>query len=139
MKPPAIYADFNGMQESSRSPELCAVPLHTMGSLMDLSRLGLVLSDGLALTIHMDSDKNEDIEATATVYFDPGFQQWVAEIDRSLIRDVPMYDRESDLSFPCASCGAALSLSTEARGLSFDDGCPKCGKPINAPLSPPTA
>jgi hypothetical protein len=69
MKPPAIGADFNGMQKSSRFPGLCSIGLHTIGSLKDLSRLELVLSEGLVLTIQMDSDEKEDIEAIAVQHW----------------------------------------------------------------------
>jgi hypothetical protein len=134
--PPRIYADFNGAEASHRAPNRAAIHLHRMGSLRDLARLGIVLSEGMRLTIYMDSDDTEDIEADAEVYFDSATRHWMAEYTPDEIRDVPRHPGWSGPSFPCVSCRADLAAHIEAHGLELGDVCPECAKPIHRPILP---
>lgn len=135
--PPRIYGDFNGVDASSRSLDRDAISLHRMGSLLALARLGIILTNGMKLTIYMDSDENEDIEADAEVYFDPTTEHWMAEYSHSAIRDVPRAPEWAGSKFPCVSCRTDLTEHTEMHGLKQGDTCPKCFNPIHRSILPP--
>ena len=86
---PRIYADFNGLGSSRRTPGRLAVPLDAEGSRRDLDAAGVELRDGTRLTVFDWSDETEDLEAAATLYRDPTSEIWVAELDAEGYRYVP--------------------------------------------------
>jgi hypothetical protein len=137
MSNPRIYADFNGLQNSVSSEGKVALYLHTLGSLMDLSRLKLCLRDGLQLDVYSDSDAYEDLEATGIVHFDHSAKQWFVEFDEQDIRDVPTRHEPIGAKFPCWNCGAELHERIWASGLKLGDACQRCGREIHEPLRAP--
>jgi len=137
MELPRIYADFNGLQQSPRTEGFIAIHLHRHGSLVDLSWLGLCLSEGLELNVYSDSDEKEDLEAIGFVYFDAVSKQWFIEFQESDIR----YElRPPELvrpKFPCWSCKADLTKHVSTQGLDYGHTCSNCGLEIHTPLRPP--
>ncbi len=134
VNPPAIYADFNGIENLGR---VAAIHLHRMGSLLDLSRLGLILHEGMRLRIYMDSDEVEDLEADATALFDRDTKHWFAKFERDEIRSVPKHPEWTGGKFPCVSCRYDLQPGIGTTGLSLADLCPRCGNKVHRPLEPP--
>ncbi len=135
MKIPRIYADFNGMFESTRYVNRHAIALTTMGSLRELSNSGLVLKEGMKLIVYMDSDETEDIESDAEVYFSREYNQWYAELVGE-IRDVPTQQMSFD-DFKCVSCKTQLHTYIKENGLKIGDVCPNCGVLIHKAIEPP--
>ena len=133
---PRIYADFNGVQESPRKLERHAVPLDTWGSLTGLANAGIVLREGLRLTIWSDSDESEELEADTEVYWDVEQKCWMAEIDERGHRYVPAR-RQAPVPLVCVSCRAPLEEVITRRGLRWGDPCPSCGEAIHRPVLPP--
>lgn len=130
-----IYADFNAMESSETDESLARIDLHRRGSLQDLCRLRVRLTQGMQLTVHQDSDDTHDIEASGRARFDSVVQRWFVEFAPRDIRDVPSSPQRSD--FPCFGCGADLLPKIEADGLSVGDVCRRCGTRIHLPLEPP--
>jgi hypothetical protein len=75
MSEPAIYADFNNADPRGR------LRLNSIGTIEDLSRLGIQLREGMRLTFH-----DEELEADGEAQFSPEEQLWVAHIDWRMIR-----------------------------------------------------
>jgi hypothetical protein len=134
-----IYADFNEFIHSPRNPERRAVPLDTMGSLRDLANAGVVLYDGMPLTIYADSDEDEDLEADTVAYYESAQKRWIAELDERGYRYVPAQDRGETPPFLCVRCRTPLDAVLARRGLRIGDRCPSCGEPIHRPIAPPGA
>jgi hypothetical protein len=133
-----IYADFNGLDRSSRDADKLALSLHCMGTLHDLSRLKVQLAEGLEVTVYSDSAENEDLEADAQVFFDRKRSHWFAEFEENAIRYEPCPEPPPHPNFPCFECGVDLSPQVSERGLSLGDLCASCGNPIHKPISPPS-
>lgn len=134
MTTPRIYADFHRIH-TPRSPGRTAISLDTFGSATDLARAGVKLYDGCRVTIYMDSDEEEDIEADAVVFFDHEQGCWMAEIDESEIRDVPARGRDPR-PFVCVACRAELPPHPTADGWVVES-CPRCGTYYAAAIAPP--
>lgn len=82
---PFIYADFHNTDPAGR------VRLNTVGTLEDMARHGVVLADGVRLTLYADDDDTEDgIRADAVVSRDPT-EGWVAAIVWSDFRRTPVH------------------------------------------------
>lgn len=80
-----IFADFNDLLSSPQ-----CVWLDSVGARGDLDRLGLELSEGLAIVVYdhdLDVDGNrDDILADAIVARDGDSGRWIAIIDRNTLR-----------------------------------------------------
>lgn len=132
-----IYADFNEYIPSPRNPERRAVPLDTMGSLRDLANAGVVLREGMRLTIYADSDEDEDLEADTVACYEPSERRWIAELDEKGYRYVPAQGRGETPPFLCVRCRTPLDDVLARRGLRRGDRCPSCGELIHRPIAPP--
>ena len=133
-----IYADFNGIYSSPRNPNRYAVPLDTLGTLRDLSNAGIILENGVEITIYSDSCEKEDLEGDASVYYDARFHWWVAEIDDAGYRYVPIKEAVEPSVFFCVSCRTDLQPQISESDLSLGDVCSYCGNPIHSPIAAPT-
>ena len=71
----SLYADFNNADPVGR------VRLNVVGTILDLSRLGLILRDGLRVRVH-----DEELEADGEVRYSTDEHIWVAEIDWAAVR-----------------------------------------------------
>ena len=139
MKPPRIYSDFSGLRESICNSEYLALSLHCWGSLVDLHRLHIELYEGLQLTVYSDSDINEDVEATGSVYFDVERNEWFVEFDESSIRYVVTVTDSYQTKLICWHCQTSLKKQTAEKGLKLGDTCNNCGKEIHELLKPPNS
>lgn len=79
MSTPKVYADFHNLDDSNRLRLTCA------GTLADLSRQGIELRDGLALTLYMDDVDNQgkldELFAEGVVHYCPEEEVWVASVN----------------------------------------------------------
>jgi hypothetical protein len=75
MAAPTIFADFMNADTQGR------VRLNCIGTIEDLSRLGVRLVDGLRIVV-----TDQELEADAEVMFSPDEHIWVAKIDWNAIR-----------------------------------------------------
>jgi hypothetical protein len=130
-----IYADFNGLQRLDGGKRL-VVPLASFGSLCDLANAGIVLTEGLRLTIHDKSDESEDLEADATAHFDDYGKYWVAEIDTRGYRYVPTQNAKRP-PLVCVGCRTSLEDFVHKHGLNNETKCPECGVFVWSPVLPP--
>lgn len=84
MSGPRVYADFNNADPKGRLRLTC------VGTINDLSRLGVQLREGLVLTVYMDDADHQgqpdDMEAVGVVEYSPDEHCWVARIDWEAIR-----------------------------------------------------
>jgi hypothetical protein len=80
-----IFADFNDLLSSPQR-----VWLDSVGARKDLDRLGVELTEGLAIIVYdhdLDAEGNrDDILADAVVERDKETGRWVAVIDRDTLR-----------------------------------------------------
>jgi mRNA-degrading endonuclease RelE of RelBE toxin-antitoxin system len=85
MKSPEIYADYHNVDDENR------VRLTSVGTRRDLTKHGLELRDGLAVTIYMDdgddAGNRDDLMADAIVRYNAKESCWVAEIDWSRVKN----------------------------------------------------
>jgi hypothetical protein len=134
-----IYADFNGLEVYEDGHR--AVALDTFGSLRDLTNAGLRLRDGLRLTIFDWSDEEEDLEATATVRYDPARSVWLAEFTAESYGHIPKRDRSPDDRFLCLQCRADLATWSDAwrARMPLVESCPHCGAATASAIAPPAA
>jgi hypothetical protein len=138
-----LYADFNAQLDLGGSGRPGLVHLSRMGTLRDLCAARVRLRDGLALTLHMDSDVDEYIEVDAVARWIPhptasegGY--WVGEFDPAGFRDVPSIPTPSvSRWFPCGACGTNLAEQFERTGLSSSTRCSHCDTRVHAPIAPP--
>ncbi len=135
VKPPRIYADFNGICSSPRNPEKDVVVLDTRGTLCGLADAGIVLEEGLRLTIWSDSDENEDLEADVVVYYHDKKNSWVGEVIDDF-RHVPALNEKS-LPLVCVACRFNFEELIVRHGLNGSTDCPECGVPAWRPILPP--
>jgi hypothetical protein len=84
MATPEIYADFQNLDDDNRLKLTCA------GTLQDLERQGIHLSEGLVLTLYTDDADDEgrpdQLRAEGHVQYNKTEQCWVAEIDWANLR-----------------------------------------------------
>lgn len=132
-----IYADFNGLQHSLRTPGYTALYLHYFGSMADISRARLRLYEGLELDVYSDSDETEDLEATGVVYFNRVARQWFAEFEGHAIRYVARSPEPGGPQFPCWNCGTDIYRWLTEGGVKLKANCPHCGRGIDELLRPP--
>ncbi len=131
-----IYADFSGLQPSPRDPYAKAVPLNTYGSLCDLSQLGIVLAEGMGLTLYDRYDATRDVEAESTAFYDAAQRAWFAELDGGGPHYVPASRARRSPLF-CLDCRLELEAMVVTQGLATDTTCPMCGASALKPLQPP--
>lgn len=79
---PLLYADFQNLDPDGR------IRLNTAGTLEDLARLRLTLTDGLSVTLYTDDDDSDaGLLIPATIEFNTSEAIWSAVVDWSqLIR-----------------------------------------------------
>jgi hypothetical protein len=74
-----IYADFNNLDDENR------IRLTTQGTQSDLKRLGIQLTEGMALTFYMDDadddGRPDDIIVDGVAHYCNGEKYWVAVVD----------------------------------------------------------
>ncbi len=75
---PKVFVDFNN------SDRLGRVRLNTVGTVQDLSQLGIVLSEGAAIIL-----RSFELEAEGTVTYSSEEGVWVAKIDWDEIQELP--------------------------------------------------
>lgn len=131
-----IYADFNGLQGSPNAPAVEWVPLDTWGTLCDLTVAGIILTEGMRLTIYSDSSEEEDLEADTVARYSRELNCWVAEIDSSGIREALTRGHEVK-QLVCVACKKALDGFVREQGLNDKTRCPSCGTIVHLPILPP--
>jgi hypothetical protein len=136
---PRVYADFNGLVSSARTPARHAVALDTFGTLRELSNAGVRLREGDRIIVYDWSDDTEDLEGHGTVYFDADMHLWFVELDERGVMYVAAYDRTSDRRFLCLGCRTDLAadMPDSARPVPGLTACDHCGRSIGAALAPP--
>ena len=77
MNKPRVFADFHNADAKGR------VRLNCAGTVEDLKRQGIVLRDGLPLTIY-----SEELEVEGVVHYSEEEKLWTAVIDWNAIREV---------------------------------------------------
>lgn len=81
---PLVYADFNNTDAAGR------VRLNTVGTVEDLGRQQLVLTEGLRLTLYTDDDDAADgLRVDAIVTRSAEDAAWVAVVDWAATRKTP--------------------------------------------------
>jgi hypothetical protein len=79
-----VYADFNNADAAGR------LRLDCVGTIEDLARQGISLSDGVRMTLHSDDvdadGRLDELTVDGTVSFSVDEHCWVATIDWSAIR-----------------------------------------------------
>jgi hypothetical protein len=78
MSRPTVYADFNNADSRG------CLRLNCIGTVEDLARQGVRLTEGLPLTLH-----DEELEADGEAHFSSDEQIWVATIDWRMVRQKP--------------------------------------------------
>jgi hypothetical protein len=77
--PPKIYADFHKLDDENR------MILTTVGTREDLARLGIELTEGMALTFYMDDadehGNSDDIMVDGVAHYSAADKHWVAAVD----------------------------------------------------------
>jgi hypothetical protein len=76
MEKPRVSIDFQNSDQKGR------VRLNTVGTIQDLSRLGIVLREGLEIVLYC-----LELEADGRVTYSEEESLWVAEVDWKKIRD----------------------------------------------------
>jgi DNA-directed RNA polymerase subunit RPC12/RpoP len=137
MKPPRIYADYNGLQASPRNLSKLAVALDTFGSLRDLSNAGIRLQDGIQLIIFDYSDDEGDLENTVIVYWEKSRNRWLAEFIEEEVVYIPKRDRIENKEFLCLKCRSSLQDHIEINGMNENSACPRCRERIIAAIEAP--
>lgn len=132
-----IYADFNGLENSSTSPDEVHLDLTGYGTLASLSLHQVRLRVGQHLML-CDSD---GLQVMGDIGFDPLRQSsrrsgWFARFKRRDIQEgVPLeHDYATHL---CFKCRLNLKLHLDKVGRQFNESCPRCGTPVMFPLLPP--
>jgi hypothetical protein len=84
MPVPRIYADFQNLDDANRLRLTC------VGTLQDLERQGVRLTDGLVVTLYTDDlddhGQPDEMRAQGVVHYDEAQQCWVAELDWNGLR-----------------------------------------------------
>ncbi len=87
MGKPTVYADFNNGDPRGR------LRLSCLGTMQDLTRLGITLRDGMELTV----TDYEGLEADAVAHYSADESRWVAVIDWDQVRDVEPSEPPGDV------------------------------------------
>jgi hypothetical protein len=81
---PRIYADFQNLDDENR------VRLDSRGTAKDLVRLGILLSDGLEVTLYTDDadarGQPDDLLVDGVVRLAENSADWIADVDWSSLR-----------------------------------------------------
>ncbi len=81
---PKIYADFQNLDDANRLRLTC------VGTIQDLERQGVELTDGLLLTLYTDDADDrgqpDEMRAEGVAHYDEAQRCWVAEVDWNGIR-----------------------------------------------------
>ena len=84
MSKPKVYADFHNLDDSNRLRLTCT------GTIDDLARQRIELSEGMALTFYMDDADDQgdadELRAEGVVHYDESECSWVASVDWSAVR-----------------------------------------------------
>jgi len=136
---PRVYADFNSIEYHNAERTSATVGLTGYGTIADLSKLKLRLTEGQQLLLY----EPNDIEVEGVAFFDrtridPAGRtgEWMARFDPRNIRDaVP--STETPHQHPCFGCGCDLLPHLKAVGQLYIEVCPNCGTSVMAPLEPP--
>ena len=84
MGKPKVYVDFHNADAQGR------LRLNCLGTVEDLSHQGVVLREGMALTLYADDldkeGRTDELHVEGIVSFSPEEHCWVADIDWSAIR-----------------------------------------------------
>ena len=84
MTTPKVYADFQNLDDHNRLRLTCA------GTLQDLTREGVQLREGLALTFYTDDADDQgqpdELRVDGVVHYDQATQGWVAAVDWNALR-----------------------------------------------------
>lgn len=128
-----IYADFHKARPSPWDPALEAVPLVCLGTLRDLCRLGVRLSEGLVCIVSMDSDEREDIAYQGVARFDRASGRWWVEYDAKTLSYLPR-EAPPAVGLVCWSCGAVVG---DRPAWTPDEKCDSCDALLEAPWAPP--
>jgi hypothetical protein len=87
---PQIYADFQNADANGR------IRLNCVGTVNDLARLSLPLSEGLRVLLYSDdvddAGNSGQLVAEGAVTFSPDEHCWVAQIDWTRIQQRPVHD-----------------------------------------------
>jgi hypothetical protein len=130
-----IYADYNGLYRDELGRYV--VPLDTMGSLRELSNAGIILSNGLELSIYDNSDDKEDLLGYGRAMYQPERTRWLVVLDERGVLYVPRGDRTNDERFLCVRCRTDLAQLIQKRGLALGDTCPTCASALHTAIAPP--
>jgi hypothetical protein len=131
MSIPRIFADFNGLTDNE-------VGLEYFGSLRDLSRLRLRLSEGMKLVVYDPSDGDEVMEMEGMAAYRHG--RWGAVLDASSFRRVPNQSvSEPPFDFPCFHCGKDIYGWLCESKLQEDTACPECRGLVKEALRKPVS
>ena len=130
---PRIYADFNGYY---RNGDVDCVELDTLGTLIDLHRLQVRLTEGLEIMAWDQSDETEDMEVVGTCHYDalPGRRRWCVQFSHGSLAYVPGRQEPISRDFVCFRCRQPLP---EKVCQGADRVCPHCGLCIDFPWQPP--
>jgi hypothetical protein len=81
---PQVYADCHNADASGR------LRLNCVGTIEDLARQGVILREGMLLSLYADdldaSGQSDELQVDGVVAFSPEEHCWVATIDWSAIR-----------------------------------------------------
>jgi hypothetical protein len=84
MQPPLIWADFNASGITKPADEMTVVYLTKIGTIRDLKKQGLELTEGMPLRLYdndLDKEGNEDnLVADGVAHFDEQAQRWTARV-----------------------------------------------------------
>lgn len=132
-----IYADFNGLEDSSVSPDEVHLDLTGYGTLASLSLHQVRLHEGQHLRL-CDPD---GLQVLGEISFDPLRRSmrrsgWFARFKRRDMQEgEPLkHDYAAHL---CFKCRLDLKPHLDKVGRQFNESCPNCGTPVMFPLLPP--
>lgn len=133
-----IYADFNGIEESSSDSSICYLNLTSYGTLASLSFYHIKLEDGQVL----DFADPDGLLVSAEVFFDgtnasKNCSGWFAKFHKNKIIEIEPYSFDFS-SHICFCCRENMKVYLDKIGRNFSENCPKCGTSVMFPLLPPT-
>lgn len=136
---PRVYADFNSIEYEDIAHTSATVGLTGYGTIANLSKLKLRLTEGQQLLLY----EPNDIEVEGVAFFDhtridPAGRsgEWMARFDPRNIRDA-IPTTESPREHPCFGCGYDLLPHLKVVGQRYIEVCPNCATSVMAPLEPP--
>jgi len=133
MNIPRIYADVNGLGRDE-------VSLEYFGSLRDLSRMHLRLSEGMDLVVYDSSDGDETMEMDGKASYRN--DRWSAVLSPTSFRRVPNQSVSAELldfpCFHCFHCGTDIYPWLCEHTLQDDTLCPTCGGKVREAVRKPS-